>query len=368
MQQQIKDNHTISGYFVFFTIGVAQAAANIFNLQIVIIREAGQDSWISIILMGLSLHVIIWMIYKMLGNPSKDVITLHNKLFGKYIGSIISLPLVGYYFLMSLYYFRAYIEIVLAWVFPTTRTWAIAAVLICILYYVVSGGFRVIAGFSFMYMFLAPLLLLFYFPMREGELYNLLPMLNHSLMELLKGSKASGFIFFGIEGLLLYFPFLKDSGKHAKWAHFALLYTTLKYAFLMIVTLMYFSQGLLKHSLWPTLAMTKIIELSFIARFEYFYIFLWLLVIVPTVCISIWCCTRILKRVSGLKPGAALPVMLAALFIAVLFFNERTQISALESFINDLGFYFIFAYIPVLFMINLIAVKIKKDLPSGKSS
>jgi spore germination protein (amino acid permease) len=357
VQNRVKENYTISGYFVFFLIGVPQAAANIFNFQSLVIGDAGQDAWISIILMGLSLHLIIWMIYKMLGNPAKDVIDLHRTIFGNFMGNAVSLLLVGYYFIMALFYFRAYIEIIQVWVFPTVRTWAMAGLLICMIYYVVSGGFRVVAGFSFFYMALIPLLFLLYFPIREGNIHHLLPLLNHSFLDLLKGSRSSSFIFFGLEALLIYFPFLKLPEKNVKWAHFALLFTTFKYTAIIIVTLMYFSQGLLKHTLWPTLAMSKIIELSFIARFEYFYIFMWLLVIIPTVCIPIWCCTRIMKRVAALKPRLSLPIILAALFIAALAFNERTKIDAFEKFINELGFYFIFAYIPLLLIITSVALK-----------
>lgn len=351
------DNHAISGYFVFFLIGASQAAANIFNFQSLIVLHAGQDAWLSIIIMGLSLLIIIRMLYSMLGNPSKDVIDIHRSMFGKTIGNAISLLLVGYFFLMALFYFRAYMEIVLVWVFPTARIWMMAAFFICIFYYVVSGGFRVVAGFSAFYILLTPLLFWLIFPVRQGEFYNLLPLLNHSLLELLKGSQASCLPYFGLEALLVYFPFLKNAEKHEKWAHFALLFTLLKYAVIMIVTLMYFSQGLLKHSLWPMLAMTKIVETSFLARFEYLFIFLWQLVIVPTVCISIWCCTRIMKRTLALKPGLTLPVVLLALFVSALMFTERVQITALKEFVNKLGFYFIFIYIPVLFIINRFAVK-----------
>ncbi|MBW7453763.1 GerAB/ArcD/ProY family transporter [Paenibacillus sepulcri] len=361
MQNRVKENYTISGYFVFFLIGVSQTAANILNFQSLVLDDAGQDAWISIILMGLSLHLIIWMVYKMLGNPAKDVIDLHRKILGSFMGNAVSLLLVGYYFIMALFYFRSYIEIIQVWVFPTVRTWALAGLLICIIYYVVSGGFRVVAGFSF-FGALIPLLFLLYFPMRQGNLHNLLPLLNHSFLDLLKGSKSSSFIFFGLETLLIYFPFLKSPEKNVKWAHFALLFTTFKHTAIIIATLMFFSQGLLKHTIWPTLAMTKIAELSFIARFENLFIFLWLFVIIPTVCIPIWCCTRIMKRVATLKPRLTLPVILATLLIAALTFKEQTQIGALEKIINELGFYFIFAYIPLLFIISRVASNSKSDV------
>ncbi|TFE23077.1 GerAB/ArcD/ProY family transporter [Cohnella luojiensis] len=359
MQNRVKENYTISGSFVFFLIGVSQTPGIVLNFQSLALRDAGQDAWISIILMGLSLHFIIWMIYKMLGYPAKDVIDVHRTIFGNFIGNTVSLLLVGYYFILALFVFRNYIEIIQVWVFPTLKTWVVGGVLICIIYYAVSGGFRILTGYSF-FGVLAPTVLIFalYFPIRQGNLNNLLPVFNHSFLDLLKASKSSSFIFFGIETLLIYFPFLKLPEKNVKWAHFALLFTTFKHTSVIIVTLMYFSQGLLKHSLWPTLGMTKIIELSFIERFEYLFIFMWLTVIIPAICIPIWCCTRIMKRVAKLKPRLSLPFLLAILFIAALMFNERIKIDAFEKFLIEMGFYFIFVYIPFLFIIYVIRAKI----------
>ncbi|CAM3565614.1 GerAB/ArcD/ProY family transporter [Paenibacillus lupini] len=358
MQQRIKENYAISGYFVFFLIAVTQAAATLFNFQSLALH-AGQDAWISIILIGVSLHLIIWMIYKMLGNPAKDVIDVHQTVFGTIIGNVLSLIVVGYYFLMALFFLRSYMEVIQVWVFPSLRTWVIAGLFICIIYYVVSGGFRVVAGFSFFYLTLIPMFFWFYFPTRQGDLGLLLPIFNHSLIDVIKSSKSSCIIFFGIEPLLIYLPFLKAGQKHEKWAHFALMFSTFKYTAIMIVTLMYFSQGLLKHTFWPTMAMTQNIEFSFIARFEYVFIFMWQLTIIPTVCIPIWCCTRIMKRVCSIKPGLSLPFVLAALLIAALTLKERAQIDAFGTFINDCAIYFHFAYIPLLFIITWIVARLK---------
>nr|WP_157276791.1 GerAB/ArcD/ProY family transporter [Paenibacillus sp. Soil766] len=45
------------------------------------------------------------------------MIDLHRILLGKYVGNIISLVMVGYYFIMALTLFRSYIEILQVWMF-----------------------------------------------------------------------------------------------------------------------------------------------------------------------------------------------------------------------------------------------------------
>jgi spore germination protein (amino acid permease) len=357
--QQVKENYLISGYFVFFLITASQIGVGALYFQSILIKDAGQDAWISIVLMGLSLHIIIWMIYRMLGNPAKDIIDLHQAFFGKFLGNTLSLLLVGYFFIKSLDVLQNYIKIVQVWVFPTLRTWELATVLILLMYYLVSGGFRLLTGFSFFAVLVSTgFMFAFYFPIQFGNTHNLLPFFNHSFQELVQASKSSCVIFLGFETILIYFPFLKSAEKNVKWAHYSLLFTTIKYIIVMIVTIVYFSQGQLKHLLWPTLTMSKIIELSFLERFEYFFIFLWIIVIIPSLCIPIWCCTRIMKRVTKLKPRLSLILVLIPLFLIALRYDKRLEIVAFGRFISTIGFYLIFGYIPLLFIIYVIRKKL----------
>jgi spore germination protein (amino acid permease) len=361
VQKVVKDNYLVSGFFVFFLIHASIVGVGALSFQHLIFEFAGNDAWISVLAMGLSLHVIIWMIFKMLGNPAKDVIDLHRILFGKFLGDAISLIIVGYYFILALTVFRGYIEIIQIWIFPELRTWVLAILLISVIYYAVSGGFRVISGFCFfgvIFSWLLPLLL--YFNIKYGHFINVLPMFNHSIKDLLMSSKNSGILFIGFEGLLIYFPFIKTPEKNVKWAHLSLILITLKYAVLIFVTIMYFSKGLLRHTYWPTLVMIKVIEFSVIARIEIIFICIWFIIIIPMLCLSIWSCTRIIKRVTNLKPTLSLLLILVALFLATLPFNDRVKIEWLGKNVVEIGFYCIYVYIPLLFILSLVRSKILK--------
>ncbi|WP_162463087.1 GerAB/ArcD/ProY family transporter [Paenibacillus psychroresistens] len=200
----------------------------------------------------------------------------------------------------------------------------------------------------------------FYSHTQSSALGNLFPLFNHSIEDLFKAAKSSCIIYISFDTLLIYFPFLKSPEKTSKWAHFALLFTTLKYVVIIVITILYFSLGQLQHTLWPTLTMAKIIEFSFMERFEYLFIFMWLIVIIPSICIPLWCCTRILKKVTTIKPSLSLAFFLVTLYIIALTFHERVKIDSYQRFVSNLGFYFIFAYIPLLFIIYLVIMKFKK--------
>ncbi|SDN43282.1 spore germination protein (amino acid permease) [Paenibacillus sp. yr247] len=361
MQKLVKENYLMSGFFAFFLVHATQNGLSIMFYQNLIFEDAGRDAWISIVLTGLSLHFIIWMMYKMLGYPAKDVIDLHRMMFGNFFGNAISLLMVGYFFILALSVFRGYIEIIEVWMFPTLKTWVLALLLICIIYYLVSGGLRVLTGFSlFSVLFSIIIMLLLFFPLQNGQRENLFPLFDHSIQDMLKSCKSSSILFIGFETLLLYFPFLKFPEKSAKWAHFGLLSNTIQYFIAIVATTLYFSQGMIKHTNWHLLVMTKSVEFSLIARFEFIVIGMWLIILIPVLCISIWSCTRIIKRVTNLKPQVSLLFILITFFIAALPFNDRFKAEALGKFVGVLGFYFIYAYIPLLFIIYLIVSKRKK--------
>ncbi|WP_261133367.1 spore germination protein [Bacillus sp. Marseille-Q3570] len=352
MEQKSKEKYLVSTFFVFFLIHSSQTGIGLLSFQNTIFENAGHDAWISVIITGLSLHIILWMILQMVRNPTKDLLKIHQILFGDKIGNFLSVIVIGYFFLLALTVFRTYIEAIHVWVFPMIKTWELGIGLACLIIYIITGGFRTLTGISFLGVILPSLLLVtLYFPLQYANFRNLMPVLNHSILEIAQSSKASSLIYIGFETLLIYFPFIKYPSKSAKWAHGALAYTTFLYLLVTLLTFVYFSQGQLKHILWPTLVMTKIVEMPFIMRFEFIFIFTWLLVILPAVCIPIWCCTRILKKITKIKPRKSLYTIMSLILLSSILIDDRLKVDALGKFASETGFYFIYSYIPLLFII-----------------
>ncbi|MCI4060896.1 spore germination protein, partial [Bacillus cereus] len=62
------------------------------------------------------------------------------------------------------------------------------------------------------------------------------------------------------------------------------------------VSIMYYSEGQLNRTNWPTITMLKIIKDPFIQRFEYIIIFVCFLIILTNLCITIWSSCQTKKR------------------------------------------------------------------------
>lgn len=165
--------------------------------------------------------------------------------------------------------------------------------------------------------------------------------------------------FIGFEIVLFLYPFIKDPQRSKKWAHFAILTTTLLFTVFAIVTFAYFSEEQLQKALWPTLSMWKILKLSFVDRFEFIGIANWNLIILPNVCLSIWIGSRLVNRIFNIRQKKGVYLFIIPHLAAINFIHTREGIDLLNQSVAKIGFVFTMLYIPLLFIAVQIAKKVK---------
>ncbi|WP_066305535.1 GerAB/ArcD/ProY family transporter [Bacillus sp. FJAT-29814] len=362
VQAVVKENSMVSPYFLFFLIHGSQVGISVLNFQSRISKGAGQDAWVSVLAVGLSLNVIFFMMLHIMKYASNgDIISFHTDTFGKWIGGLLNLAMTFTFLVAGLLVSHSFIELLQVWVFNGIPSWEFA-LLICLLsYYIVSGGFRIVAGISFWGVVIPSFLLLsslYLFHYRE--ISYLLPIFNHGIKEYFISAKASSTMFFGFETVLVYFPFIKNQSRASKWGHLGLLFTTLVYLVITLVTFMFFTQGKLKILTWPTLTMIKIIAFPFLERFEFIFIFTWLFVILPVICIYLWSAIRTVKLTfPKLKPTYVLFFFICCYFFYSSILEDIYYTKLLIKIVRYNGFILLFGYIPLLFIISLIKVVIK---------
>jgi hypothetical protein len=125
----------------------------------------------------------------------------------------------------------------------------------------------------------------------------------------------------------------------------------------MAAAIIFFSTGQLEKNIWATLTVWKAIELPFVERFEYIGIAAWCLVILPNLCLGVWCSSRLWKELFHVKQKNAVYIVLAVIFLAIQCLNTRDLVNLFNDFINKIGFYFLVAYIPSLYLFHLTAKK-----------
>lgn len=360
MKSIVPESKKISPFLVFFLIVGMQVGVGILGFQRFIAKAAGYDAWISVIIAGVAIHIIMWMMLKMLSITNGDLITIHTFVLGNKLGKMVSSIFILYISLFAVTILRSYIEIVQVWMFPDLETFWFALAFLLLVIYIVNGGFKTIAGIAF-FSIVLPLYIavMFIVTIPHSDFTNLLPIFDHSIKELMLSSRDMTFTVLGFETILFFYPFIQEPEKAKKWVHLGILFTTLVCLYLAILTFAYFSEAQLQKNVWPTLTMWKIIKLPFVERFEYIGIANWFLIILPNVCICLWCASRLAKQLFSIRQKTTIPVISLLCLIVASLVKTREQINILTDMTAKVGFYFNIIYIPILFAATLIAKKVR---------
>jgi spore germination protein (amino acid permease) len=370
MPLQVKENTMVSPYFLFFLIHSTQTGMGVLKFQSEIIKGAEQDAWISVLAVGLSLHVVFLMMMHIMRNASQgDLISFQKDLFGKYAGGILNILVAIYFWGVGLAAIQSYIHILQIWVFDGIGSWEFSLIICLCVYYIVSGGFRSIAGIAFWGVIIPSFLLLSFIHLfRYVDHTYIMPLFDHGFKDYLLSAKESGFMYLGLETVFVFLPFLKNGQKSGKWGHLGILYTTFLYLVITILTFMYYTQGKLQHLSWPTLSMIKSIQLPFLERFEFIFIFTWLLVFIPVVCTYLWSSVRMIKRTfTKLTPTFILFILIGSYFLITSTLEDILFKQMVERVVSYSGIVFLYGYIPFLFIISLIKSVINKGKQKQES-
>lgn len=349
---QVDKRHQISPYLVFFTIYSSQVGVGILSFQRLIAKKAGYDAWMGVILAGCCVQLFIWMMYKLLAKVDGDIVDVHSIVFGKSIGKCLSLIIMLYYWLASVSVLVGYIEIIQVWMFPNLSSWLLAIIILILVYYCVSGGFRVVVGIALL-SFIYPqiyLIILYVFPIKMAHFSNLLPIMNHSFLNLLDSVKSSMYTLAGTETLLMFYPFIRNVNSSKKYAHLGALFTTLLYTFSAIVSFTFYSEKQLATTIWPELSLTKVMKFSYLERFEYLYISMYLIIVTALLALLLWCSSRGLKKIFNKKQKYAL-IVLSIISVVLCQLIKDPYKDWFNQLITQMNLWLFYVYIPLLLLV-----------------
>lgn len=362
MKQEVSENAKISPFLVYYLIIGMQIGIGVLGFQRQIAKDAGYDAWVSVLAAGLTFHIILWMMYKIVETAEGDLFHAHQYIFGELFAKITSSIFIVYFCVYATTVLRSFIEVIQVWMFPDISIFwfSLAFYLLCI--YIVFGGFRIVTGIAFFGLVLpAYLIFTFSYTFHFSDFSNIQPILDHSLKDMINAFFHMSLTYTGSETLLFIYPFIKEPQKSKKWAHLSAFTTTAFYTILTLITFAYFSEKQLQETIWPTLNMWKIVEFPFVERFEYIGIANWNIIILPNVCISLWIAGRLCKQIFKIRQRTG---VVAASFVCLIvssLLTTRIQISTLGDFFGKMSFIINFIYVPSLFIAIMIAKKVKSN-------
>lgn len=358
--QTISDAQKFSPYFIFFLIVMTQIGMGYLDFQKFIAQYAGYDGWQAVIIAGLTTNIVMWFMIKQVEMVKGDFCDIHWTIFGKMVGNLLNILFALYYLCYSITVLRNYIEIVQVWMFPDLSTFWFAAGYLVLCIYTIYGGIRTIVGVAF-FAFVLPFYIIYIqgFAIPLSDFRHFFPIFDHSLNDLLLASENMSLSNMGYETFLIFYPFIKNQNKARKWGQLALIFTTLSFLYAAFISFGFYSRNQLEKEIWPTLTTFKIVKLPVVERFEFIGIANWSLIILPSICISLWCAGRLLKRTTKIKMKYGVFILSFLILLGCIALDTRSGVTILNSIINTLGFIIGYIYIPVLFVLLSIAMKIK---------
>lgn len=352
----------ISPFLVYFLIVKIQIGVGVLGFQRIIIQSAGHDAWMAVIISGVVFSLGIWGMYKLLNRHDMDLIGIQKRLFGKWLGGSLNIIWILYWLMVGISVLRSYLEIVQSWVFPQINTWMVTSIFALLIYYVVLGGFRVVAGICFLGISIPSYLILtFYFPLEFTHFRNLLPIWNHSFKDMALASKQMSYSYLGVSTLMMYYPLVKHRKSTQKWAQLGNLTSVFLYLCLTILTIGYYSEDQISRYIWATLSFWGIVQMPFVERFEYIGIATWVLVLVPSVCLYMWVSARGISQYFKMKQKTIYALLLILLVLMTNLIKGRGMINQYVDYISNLGFILEIPYILFLVCLSTVMSNKKED-------
>lgn len=358
MVRKIKDKFQIDPFLVFYLIHASQVGVGVLGFQRLIMKEAGHDAWITVLITGVVYHFLIIMMYKMMNTYEMDFVHIQKTIFGKSVGTLLNCAFIVLTLVTAFTVIRTYIEVVQVWMFPHLSSWVLGAVFCFVIYYAVSGGFKVVTGICY-FGVIVPLFLVIFliFPLRYANFENLLPLFQAPVTDIFSAINNMTLTYFGMEMLFIYYPFIKNARKSQKFAHLGLALTTIIYLIITVVTFAFYSEKQLEKTVWATLSMFKVAEFSFIERFEYVAVAFWVVVVIPNMVLYLWASSRAAKEVFHVSQRKSLIAFLVLIFLSICLIDSRILVSKINTMLGEAAFYFILLYVPALFTVAMLYYK-----------
>ncbi|MCC9087392.1 GerAB/ArcD/ProY family transporter [Bacillus sp. A015] len=358
MGSSVKEKFQISPFFVFFLINANQVGVGILNFQTNLVRSMNNDGWIAILISGISVNLMIFLIYFMFRKaPSNEFGDITQYVFGKWIGQLFNILYIFYFSFLSLTVLVHYMDVIHVWLFKEIPGLLFASVLLLLVYYIHTGGFRTIAGWAYFSIVLTYwMTFICFYVMKYSHIRFMFPMFDHSFSQIMAGVKDASLSMFGFETLLVYYPFIKNAKTSQKFAHLGALLTTSLNLLVFLVSIAYYSSAQLELTKWPTLTLTSIVKLPFIQRFEFIEVSLWLLLVIPNIAIPLWAASRMAKQVFHTSQRITLIVLSVLILVMFSFFVGATSFESFNKWVEYSGYMLVYGLI-VCMIIGLMLKK-----------
>ncbi|CAH0121765.1 MULTISPECIES: endospore germination permease [unclassified Paenibacillus] len=269
--------------FMQYTLLIHGAAVGmgVLSLPRLVAEKAGTDGWISILLAWLAhLFFGILIVLVMSKYPQDSLPELLVRLFGRFLGKLLLIPIVAYFAFFSWSILVNSILFIKSWFFPMTPAVYIMILFAVPTYIIVAKNLQIVGRYAEIVFYLTIWMsLILLIPLRDGQLIHLLPVWKSGLGPILDGVTVTTNSIVGYEIVYFIYPYLTKKEWAVRGVVLANTLTMLVYLFITLICFVYFSPNEITEYNQPVLNLLKVIEFRFLERFDMIYLAVYLIVV-----------------------------------------------------------------------------------------
>ncbi|MDY0395928.1 GerAB/ArcD/ProY family transporter [Virgibacillus halophilus] len=132
---------TFRAFYMFFILGGVQLGVGIMGAPRWIFIQAHQDSWLSILISGAAMILVLSVMLLILKQyDNADILGIQVDIFGKWLGSFLGIIYILYFFMANTTILMNYIEIIQVFLYPTLPAYALGFLILTLIIYALNGG------------------------------------------------------------------------------------------------------------------------------------------------------------------------------------------------------------------------------------
>lgn len=322
-------------------------------------HTAGSDGWISILITGFFIQLIVLIIWLLCRKfPNLTLFDFSKVILGKIPGTVINFLYIIYLLTNICYIFIIYADTLNRWILPNTPGWILLLILFVLLIYgSICKVKNMISLFSFLFLFILLLFFITFFVYNDPyiDVRYLFPIGSSGGWNILKSTKDTFVSFIGYETLLIYFAFMKQpkSISTMKGAFLAILFVTIFLMYIVIISTVMLSPEEMKFTREPVLYILSAVEIRVLSRLDLIFLSFWGLVVFATIISYSFSASIGISKLIHMKHKFA--VILSGTFVlivSIIFYYM--EITLIEKWLKHLNLIFGIIIPTLLLLITII--------------
>ncbi len=358
-------SESITKYQLLFMILQTQIGVGVLGLPYSVHKVSKSDGWISVIIAGLVVQLMIFIIWSLVRKyPGETIYGIAEQITGKFFGKFIGAIYILYAIVISTLILVLFQDILKLWVLPNTPKWVIMFLMVFASLYLVKERVRVIARFYLFVTSMIPFLIILTFISfpEVAEYRYLFPIGQAGAMKILLGAHSVLISMLGFEMLLLLSKYVDASDRSIfKFVSIANGTTTAIYIFLTMISYVVFSPKEIEIVPQPVLYMLKAITFKIVERIDLLFLSIWIVIVTTSLMSYLLFASKglahFLKKEEHKKAAyvLAIPVYLLALIP-----QDKFQVEQISTYIGYASYLFIAILPIVLWMLSSITSRNSK--------